>query len=217
MRNETNAGAAPAVTDIGLPELRDLLKASAISGESINLSHLAAGALYRATTTRSPESDTMSDCTKCKGIGAAYKIGRNHGRATATATPQPAGYLKQADLVKLGNCRAELWAKLDDVDAVPVYFGAPPAPADQARIGKLEAEVADWMKCARDNQEMLNTIGRQLGGRIPEQLVSEVARQCVNRIAELEAAIDKLAACKGRFHTEASFKALIAVRGKVLP
>ena len=34
------------------------------------------------------------------------------------------------------------------------------------------------------------------------------------RIAELEGAIDKLAACKGRFHTEANFKALIDVRGK---
>lgn len=34
------------------------------------------------------------------------------------------------------------------------------------------------------------------------------------RIAELEAAIDKLAQCKGRFHTEANFKALMAVRNK---
>lgn len=58
-----------------------------------------------------------------------------------------------------------------------------------ARIGELESEVAEWMKCARVNQEMLNIIGRQLGGKIPEQLVSEVARQCVDRIAELEAAL----------------------------
>ena len=36
------------------------------------------------------------------------------------------------------------------------------------------------------------------------------------RIAELEAAIDKLAQCKGRFHTEANFKALVAVREKNL-
>ena len=36
------------------------------------------------------------------------------------------------------------------------------------------------------------------------------------RIAELEAAIDKLAQCKGRFHTEANFKALIEVRNKSL-
>lgn len=36
------------------------------------------------------------------------------------------------------------------------------------------------------------------------------------RIAELEAAIDKLTQCKGRFHTEANFKALIAVREKNL-
>lgn len=32
------------------------------------------------------------------------------------------------------------------------------------------------------------------------------------RIAELEAAIDNLAKCKGRFHTESNFKALIEVR-----
>jgi hypothetical protein len=85
-----------------------------------------------------------------------------------------------------------------------------------ARIARLEAEAADWMRCARDNQEMLNTIGRQLGGQIPEQLVSEVARDCMDRIAELEAAIDKLAQCKGRYHTEANYKALIEVRNKTL-
>ncbi len=34
------------------------------------------------------------------------------------------------------------------------------------------------------------------------------------RIAELEAAIDKLAAGKGRYHTGANFKELIAVREK---
>lgn len=36
------------------------------------------------------------------------------------------------------------------------------------------------------------------------------------RIMELEAAIDKLAQCKGRYHTEANFKALIEVRNKSL-
>ena len=43
-----------------------------------------------------------------------------------------------------------------------------------------------------------------------------VIAQRDTRIAELEAAIDKLAQCKGRFHTEANFKALIAVREKNL-
>ena len=36
------------------------------------------------------------------------------------------------------------------------------------------------------------------------------------RIAELEAAIDKLAQCKGRFHTETNFNALIEVADKSL-
>lgn len=40
--------------------------------------------------------------------------------------------------------------------------------------------------------------------------------ECRDRIAELEAAIDKLAQCKGRFHTEANFKALTEVRNKNL-
>lgn len=83
-----------------------------------------------------------------------------------------------------------------------------------ARIAALEAEATDWMKCARANQDMLNIIGRQMGGRIPEQLVTEIARERMDRIAELEGAIDKLAQCKGRYHTEANFKALIAVREK---
>lgn len=45
---------------------------------------------------------------------------------TATTTQQPAGWLKRADLVKLGNCRAELWALPQSADAVPL-FRAPPA------------------------------------------------------------------------------------------
>ena len=54
-----------------------------------------------------------------------------------------------------------------------------------ARIAELEAEALAWMKCARDNQEMLNTIGRLLGGQIPEQLVSEVAHERMAEIADL--------------------------------
>jgi hypothetical protein len=46
------------------------------------------------------------------------------------ADQQPAGYLARQDLVKLGNCRAELWATPPDGDAVPVFLGAPTAPAD---------------------------------------------------------------------------------------
>jgi hypothetical protein len=46
------------------------------------------------------------------------------------ADPKPAGYLARQDLVKLGNCRAELWAKPDGIDAVPVFFGAPAAGSD---------------------------------------------------------------------------------------
>lgn len=279
---------APAVNDIGLPELRDLLKASSISGEPINLSSAAAGALHRALTTgESTGQDLLPpmgirtdrdmlnylmgafdtevwNCNRCghaeetkvadsayflreylaaapqpapvEAASQQYEAGRQQGRAEAVAilieldpetgidtytgwsapvgpedegsaywdvpklrelfaadgqladmmdkaegqywhyiglqgeaerahnfaanmhssgkvrdilakagefdlmgqlcslaapaTQQPAGWLRRTDLVKLGNCRAELWAKLDDADAVPVYLGAPPAPVD---------------------------------------------------------------------------------------
>lgn len=48
-----------------------------------------------------------------------------------------------------------------------------------------------------------------------EEALSALAKRDA-RIAELEGAIDKLAQCKGRYHTEANFKALIAVREKNL-
>lgn len=46
-------------------------------------------------------------------------------------------------------------------------------------------------------------------GRVDQSKELAAARA---RIAQLEAAIDKLAACKGRYHTEANFKELLAVR-----
>lgn len=79
---------------------------------------------------------------------------------------------------------AEASAAADELRDM-VTAGAETTAQLLARIAELEAEVADWMKCARDGQEMLNTIGRQLGGRIPEQLVSEVARDRMAEIADL--------------------------------
>ena len=49
-----------------------------------------------------------------------------------------------------------------------------------------------------------------------EGVMGHEVEECRARIAELEAAIDKLAQCKGRYHTEANFKALIEVRNKSL-
>ncbi|RFP19153.1 hypothetical protein [Duganella sp. BJB475] len=46
------------------------------------------------------------------------------------ADQTPAGYIASQDLVKLGNCRTELWAAPPATDAVPVFLGAPPAKAD---------------------------------------------------------------------------------------
>jgi hypothetical protein len=52
MENQNNA--AQVITDIGLPELRDVLKAACLSGEPVTLSHLAAGALHYVMTTGVP-------------------------------------------------------------------------------------------------------------------------------------------------------------------
>ena len=52
--------------------------------------------------------------------------------------------------------------------------------------------------------------------RVCRQLTQNMLDEANARIAELEAAIDKLAQCKGRFHTEANYKALIEVRNKSL-
>ena len=52
--------------------------------------------------------------------------------------------------------------------------------------------------------------------RTLRQLNEQGLAEAQARIAELEAAIDKLAQCKGRFHTEVNYKALIEVRNKIL-
>lgn len=231
---------APAITYTGLPELRDNLATAKVTGNSITLPPAAAGALHLAMTT--PPSQTTAhragaladwsahmdgpELQELKAeaqalaadgtnwsieVGCMFVLAMIERIESRAAAPQVAGYIEPQDLPRLGNCRTTLWAAKQSPDAVSVYLTA---PADKARIVELEAEAADWMKCARANQDMLSTIGRQLGGRIPEQLVSEVARERMARIAALEGAIDKLATCKGRFHTEANFKALMQVRDK---
>ena len=66
-------------------------------------------------------------------------------------------------------------------------------------------------KAVLDNAVVMLTAGAMAGGQLRQAVEQRDAR-----IAELEAAIDKLAQCKGRFHTEANFKALIEVRNKSL-
>lgn len=51
----TSVKAWPPVTDTGLPELREKLKWSSLSGDPITLSHLSAGALFFAMSTGLPE------------------------------------------------------------------------------------------------------------------------------------------------------------------
>jgi hypothetical protein len=109
---------------------------------------------------------------------------------------------------------------------------------------RLEKQAADWEHAYRAGRETYRDIGAILGADMPRELLVDVARQRMARIAgasaaadelrdmvtagaemtaqllaritELEAAIDKLAQCKGRYHTEANYKALIEVCNKSL-
>lgn len=81
--------------------------------------------------------------------------------------------------------------------------------ADDARPDIEEDPKGQWV----DAEEALERIAHL------EAEVVKFARAFIERgrrNIELEAAIDKLAQCKGRFHTEANFKALIEVRNKSL-
>ena len=231
---------APAVTETGLPELRDHLATAKVTGNSITLSPAAAGALHLAMTTPPPapavrQAPGLADWASYMDgpelqelkaealnlaaggsnwrmdVGCMFVLAMIERIESRAAAPKVAGYIEPQEIPCIGQCRTTLWATKQSPDAFAVFLEA---PADKARIAELEAEVTEWMKAFRDSQDILNTIGRQLGGRVPEQLVSEIARERMQRIAELEGAIDKLAACKGRFHTEANFKALMQVREK---
>lgn len=81
------------------------------------------------------------------------------------------------------------------------------------RFVKLEdahAALADVLATAQQRDTRIAELESQLVAFARQKILDG------RRIAELEAAIDKLAQCKGRFHTEASFKALIEVRNKSL-
>lgn len=89
----------------------------------------------------------------------------------------------------------------------------------KSRVDQVQEELDEWRFTNRiDEQE------RELGRRSAR--IAELEKQHATvlveyhadrgRIAELEAAIDKLAAGKGRYHTEANYLALVEVRNKSL-
>lgn len=70
---------APAVTDTGLPELRDHLTTAKVMDRSVTLSPAAAGALHLAMTTPPPASpDVCAEmralCSSCGGTGDVTRI-----------------------------------------------------------------------------------------------------------------------------------------------
>lgn len=95
--------------------------------------------------------------------------------------------MKQYVLTEDVSCLREVGNEFSDIGCASQGEIFVRAEEAQARIAELKAEALSLQKCCRDGLEMLNTIGRQLGGQIPEQLVSEVAQQRMDRIAELEA------------------------------
>lgn len=72
-------------------------------------------------------------------------------RIESFASAPPAGYIARADLVKLGNCRAELWAAPPAGDAVPVFLGAPPAPAAEPQFEEDPLDIVRTLLCTVDH------------------------------------------------------------------
>jgi len=72
-----------------------------------------------------------------------------------------------------------------------------------------ERAEGDWIYYADHRKVVTDLTSRALEA-------GQKTQQANARIAELEAAIDKLDQCKGRYHTEAKYKALIEVRNKTL-
>ncbi|MBV6321940.1 hypothetical protein [Duganella violaceipulchra] len=158
---------APAVTDTGLLELRDHLAAAAQDNQAITLSPVAASALHHAMTTpsaaSSPAGEAMQEARASLDEAlASDELRQLKAEAQALAADganwsmhvgcmfflalieriesldtKPAGYIASQDMVKLGNCRAELWAAPPAADAVPVFLGAPAAPEGWQLVPKV--------------------------------------------------------------------------------
>ncbi|KQQ40416.1 hypothetical protein ASF61_06580 [Duganella sp. Leaf126] len=54
------------------------------------------------------------------------------------------------------------------------------------RVAQLHAQVGNWHKACRGLQDLVNDIGLLLGGDLPRQQVTQVARERMERIAALE-------------------------------
>lgn len=109
---------APAVTDTGLPELRDHLATAKVMDRTITLSPAAAGALHLAMTT--PPSEAES----------------------ATTTPQVAGYIEPLEVPCIGKCRTTLWATKQSPSAMAVFLAAPAVPAATDVCAEMRARCS---------------------------------------------------------------------------
>jgi hypothetical protein len=126
-----NAPAEPAIAETSLIDLRDLLARAAQTGQAINLSPAAAGALHAAMTTGEPAmADDQSmpvDMAQAKRWVTQLRV-RVDSLLMVINTPpaerSPAGYIDRKDLVRLSNCRATIWPGTNEIDAVPVFLGA---------------------------------------------------------------------------------------------
>ncbi|KQQ40433.1 hypothetical protein ASF61_06680 [Duganella sp. Leaf126] len=104
-----HAALAPAVADIGLPELRDHLATAKVMDRSITLSPASAGALHLAMTTAPAQPEP----------GAA---------------PQLAGYVEPQEIPCIGQCRTTLWATKQSADAQAVYLPPTMAPKKEGGL-----------------------------------------------------------------------------------
>jgi len=94
---------APAVTDTGLPELRDHLATAKVMDRSITLSPAAAAALHLAMTTPPAPPEPGAE-------------------------PQVAGYIEPQEIPCIGQCRTTLWATKQSPGALAVFLAAPAVP-----------------------------------------------------------------------------------------
>jgi len=149
---------APAITDTGLPELRDHLATAKIMDRSITLSSAAAAALYLAMTTppKQPaarQSAALVDWAaymdgpelqelKAEAlalaadganwsmeVGCMFVLAMIERIGSRAAAPKVAGYIEPQEIPCIGQCRTTLWATKQSPGALAVFLAAPAAGA----------------------------------------------------------------------------------------
>jgi len=148
---------APAVTDTGLPELRDHLATAEVMDRSITLSPAAAGALHLAMTTPPPAPAALQvpgladwaayidgpelqelkaealalaadGANMSMDVGCMFVLAMIERIESRAAALKVAGYIEPQEIPCIGQCRTTLWATKQSPGALAVYLPAPAVP-----------------------------------------------------------------------------------------